>query len=97
MLMLYKIRDRSMEPNFKEGDYILVNRLAYVFGRPSKGDVVVVRHPKEKHLMLKRISLATRGKCFVVGDNEGHSADSRHFGAIDNNLVLGKVLLHIKQ
>ena len=97
MLMLFKVADKSMEPTFKTGDYILVNRLAYVFGKPSKGDVIVLKHPEEEQLLLKRVSLATRGKCFVVGDNEERSADSRHFGAIDNSLILGKMLTHIKK
>lgn len=98
MLMLFKVQDKSMEPVFKEGDYIIINRLAYIFGKPSKGDVIVVKHPKKKgQLMLKRVSLATRGKCFVVGDNEGRSADSRHFGAIGNGLILGKLFMHIRQ
>ncbi|MFD0975398.1 signal peptidase I [Salinimicrobium gaetbulicola] len=31
-------------------------------------------------------------KCFVMGDNRGNSWDSRYFGLIDNNQIIGKVI-----
>ena len=94
----FKIKDKSMEPTFKEGDYILVNRLAYLFSKPSKGDVIVLENPKEKNkFLVKRISTIGSGKYFVAGDNEKYSQDSRHFGLINKSLIVGKLLFHIKQ
>ncbi|MBU5537194.1 MAG: nickel-type superoxide dismutase maturation protease [Candidatus Aenigmarchaeota archaeon] len=88
-----------MEPNFKAGDYILVNKLAYIFKNPSKGDVVVLRHPKEKgKFLIKRISLVTNSdEYYVVGDNKNFSQDSRHFGPVKKDLIIGKVLLHLRK
>ncbi len=37
----------SMRPTLWEGDHILVNKLAYRFGSPARGDVLVFRAPKE--------------------------------------------------
>lgn len=93
----FKIEDRSMEPNYKSGDYVLVNKLAYVFRNPSKGDIVVVKHPKEKErFLIKRISLVTNSdEYFVIGDNKGFSQDSRHFGPIKKDLIIGKVWIHL--
>ncbi len=89
----FKIADKSMEPSFKSGDYVLVNKLAYVFGKPSKGDVIVLKHPKEKDkFLIKRISVITNSnEIYVVGDNKGFSQDSRHFGPITKDLIIGKV------
>ena len=95
----FKIEDRSMEPAFKSGDYVLVNKLAYIFRTPSKDDVVVLRHPKEKNrFLIKRISLVTNSdEYYVVGDKKGFSQDSRHFGPITKDMIIGKVWIHFKQ
>lgn len=92
----FKIEDRSMEPTFKSGDYVIVNKLAYIFGNPSKGDVVVLKHPKEKgRVLIKRISLVTNSdEYYVVGDNKSFSQDSRHFGPVKKDLIIGKVWIH---
>jgi len=38
----------SMEPNFVDGEWVLVNKLAYRFGEPERGDVVVFHAPGER-------------------------------------------------
>lgn len=95
-IMRFKVEDRSMEPVFKSGDFILVNKLAYSFTSPRKGDVIILKHPKEKdRFLIKRISLITNSdEYFVVGDNKNFSQDSRHFGSIKKYSIVGKVLFH---
>lgn len=44
----YRIESQSMEPNFCEGQFILVNKLAYVLGEPKRGDVVVFNNPSNR-------------------------------------------------
>jgi signal peptidase I len=41
----YRIENHSMEPNFLEGQFVLVNKLAYRLGQPERGDVVVFHNP----------------------------------------------------
>lgn len=41
----FKIYGASMDNTFKNGQYIIVNRLAYQFGEPQRGDVVVFVPP----------------------------------------------------
>lgn len=45
----------SMEPTYKEGQKLWVNRLAYRFGEPLRGDVVAVKTTGESVLLLKRV------------------------------------------
>ena len=143
----------SMRPNFSGGQYILVSRLAYLEGGPSRGDVVVLRHPqrwgrnyikrviglpgehvrvagcdvfigggilREPYLERSSTSLAGArrsgampgdappmgsaarglGRClerslgatqyFVLGDNRANSDDSRCFGPLERELIVGK-------
>ncbi|MCS7286479.1 MAG: signal peptidase I [Anaerolineae bacterium] len=52
----YKVYGSSMEPNFYEGEYIMVNRLSYYFHPPQRGDVIVFRYPKDfRRTFIKRI------------------------------------------
>lgn len=44
----------SMAPTLHPGDHVLVNKLAYRFGGPRRGDLVVFR-PPSGGLMLKRV------------------------------------------
>ncbi|MFC2066056.1 signal peptidase I [Chloroflexota bacterium] len=35
----------SMEPNFHDGQRLLVNKAVYIFGEPNRGDVVIFKAP----------------------------------------------------
>lgn len=40
-----RVEGISMEPNLHEGQFVIVNRLAYRWDLPSRGDIVVFRFP----------------------------------------------------
>jgi signal peptidase I len=93
----YVVDGPSMEPAYRAGDRILVNRWAYRSRAPQPGDAVIVRDPEHpSRLLLKRIAavppLAADGerRYFVVGDNAGASRDSRQFGAVVREAIVGK-------
>lgn len=41
----YVVRQSSMEPNFHEGQRVLVNKVVYKFHAPQRGDVIILRPP----------------------------------------------------
>jgi len=52
----YRIENHSMEPNFYDGQFVLVNKLAYRLGEPVRGDVVVFHNPRNTNEdYIKRI------------------------------------------
>ena len=52
----YRIESHSMEPNFYEGQFILVNKLAYKLGQPDRGEVLVFHNPSDHNEdWIKRI------------------------------------------
>jgi len=52
----YRIPSRSMEDTLEEGDFLLVNKLAYHFGEPEVGEVIVFEYPlNPSKNMIKRI------------------------------------------
>ncbi len=38
----------SMQPNFYTGQLVIINRFAYFFSEPQRGDVVVVHNPRQE-------------------------------------------------
>ncbi len=46
----------SMEPTLRSGEFVVVNKLAYRFGAPSRGDVVVFHFPRNpEQEYIKRV------------------------------------------
>ncbi len=41
----FRVEGMSMEPNFHDGQFLLINKLAYRLGEPERGDVIVFRYP----------------------------------------------------
>ena len=131
----YRIESHSMEPNFYEGQFILVNKLAYRLGAPERGDVLVFHNPKNTDEdYIKRIIglpgdnleiqdgiVYINGKqlneiypireiprsvmygptviepdhLFVMGDNRPQSQDSRAFGQLSEDLIVGKAWVRV--
>ncbi len=42
----FVVDGRSMEPNFETGQFLIVNRVNYMLGTPSRGDIVVFHYPR---------------------------------------------------
>jgi signal peptidase I len=49
VFQLFYIPSESMVPRLKVGDQVFVNKLAYDFGDPQRGDVVVFARPDDWH------------------------------------------------
>ena len=130
------VRGQSMEPNFENGDYLIIDEISYRFGSPQRGEVVVFKYPQNpSQRYIKRIvglpgetveiedgkviifnqvgsqildesdylpaSCQTPGDArvslnedeyFVLGDNRVSSADSRSWGSLPKENIVGRVL-----
>jgi len=79
-----------MLPTLKPGQDILCFNWAYIFSKPKKGDIVIVRHHGKE--MVKRIQEVHDRELLVEGDNQKESTDSRNFGPIGKSEIIGKVI-----
>lgn len=132
----HQVKGISMEPTFHSSDLILTSKIAYKMGPPQRGDVIVLKSPKNPDIdYIKRIiglpgdkikiedgevyineilikedyisaktvifvggfsrngveATVPSAQLFVMGDNRPRSSDSREFGFIDINSIIGKV------
>ncbi len=52
----YLVDGSSMDPTFKNGEYLIVNEISYRFESPSRGDVIIFRFPLDpRQFFIKRI------------------------------------------
>lgn len=71
----YRIEGYSMEPNFHDGQFLLVNKIQYLLAPPQRGDVIIFRYPlnPKKNFIKRVIGLPGEkveiraGKVFVNG------------------------------
>lgn len=46
LLQPFLVNGISMEPNFHDGQYLVVSEISYLLGSPKRGDAVVFKHPE---------------------------------------------------
>lgn len=98
MLRLLKVRGNSLCPDFLEGDYVLSAKVPFPAGRIRAGDVIVFRQPGYNTLMIKRVDqVLDQGKSFRVRGTQIDSTDSRDFGPVARDHLIGRVIWHIRQ
>ncbi|HRY36951.1 MAG TPA: signal peptidase I [Candidatus Magasanikbacteria bacterium] len=52
----FYVKGASMEPNFHEKEYLIIDELSYRFREPVRGEVIVFRYPDDpKEYFLKRV------------------------------------------
>ncbi len=87
-LTRFVVADRSMSPTLEPGDRLLV----LTWPRPAVGDVVVARDPEAPgRYLVKRVAAIAAGRYVLRGDNAGLSRDSRWFGPVARERLVGRV------
>ncbi|HEY4493756.1 MAG TPA: signal peptidase I [Candidatus Paceibacterota bacterium] len=100
------VNGASMSPTFESGDYLIVDELTFHFRDPKRGEVIIFKYPKDpsKYFIKRVIGLPgdtvdgeTLGttEYFVEGDNRDASSDSRVWGPVERDLVIGRPIVRL--
>lgn len=64
------VRGASMEPNFQNSDYLIVDQISYRFRDPKRGEVIVFKHPRGlSRRYIKRI-IGLPGETIKIKNNK---------------------------
>ncbi len=133
------VSGESMVNTFQSGQYLIVDQISYQLNKPTRGDVVVFRYPRDpSKFFIKRI-IAVPGdtikiedaqvtiinesnpdgitldepyvksmepaalfeetlgdrEYFVMGDNRDQSSDSRSWGVLQEERIVGRAYLRL--
>lgn len=134
-IQTFLINGESMEPALQNQEFVLINKAAYLFQPPARGDIIVFQYPlNPQQTYVKRIiaipgdiisvineTVIVNGvmlhesyinkndalnpyppinkyivgpdEYFVMGDNRGDSSDSRDWGFVPRQNIIGKAEL----
>jgi signal peptidase I len=66
----FRIEGHSMDPTLGEGQYVLINKLAYYLDQPERGDIIVLEFPNDHSRdFIKRI-IGLPGDHVVIDDQQ---------------------------
>lgn len=136
LIQPFYVKGASMEPNFYDHEYLIIDELSYRLRDPIRGEIVVFRYPRDpSQFFIKRViglpgetievtggqvvvfndefpngkvldedvyldDALTQGKkklslaadeYMVFGDNRDESLDSRSFGPVKREEIVGRV------
>ena len=86
----YRVDGDSMRPTLAPDDVVIYQPIHANNKLLNTGCVVVIRHPLQPAtLIIKRLVAFSSKGLELRGDNEPASTDSRHFGLVNRDQLLG--------
>lgn len=87
-----QVTGESMLPTVQIRDIVLVDTKAYNISTPKINDIVLARHPYKDLSIIKRITdITPEGRLVLSSDNPQVGSDSRQFGTITAQRIIGRV------
>lgn len=70
LIQPFFVQGASMEPNFEDGQYLIVDEISYRFREPQRGEVVVFKYPytQQSEYFIKRV-IGLPGETVKIANN----------------------------
>jgi len=70
LIQPFFVRGASMQPNFDNGEYLIIDEISYRFEEPQRGEPIVFKYPKDpSQYYIKRI-VALPGETIEIRDKQ---------------------------
>ncbi|MDO8463155.1 MAG: signal peptidase I [bacterium] len=74
----FYVKGASMEPNFEDDEYLVIDELSYRFREPVRGDIIVFRYPFDPgQFFIKRV-IGLPGERVEIGGGSVRIANTEH-------------------
>lgn len=93
LIQPFYVKGASMEPNFYDHEYLIIDEISYRFHPPARGDIVVFRYPNDpRQFFIKRI-VAMPGERIKLSNGKVTIYDAEHPEGrlLDETSYLGSV------
>lgn len=88
----FLVKGQSMEPNFENGDYLIVDEITYRFREPQRGEVIVFKFPKNpSQRFIKRI-IGLPGETVEIKDGKIKIINEKRSQILDESNYLSQNL-----
>lgn len=76
LIQPFYVKGASMEPNFQDHQYLIIDEISYRVNNPRRGDIIVFRYPKDpRQFFIKRI-IGLPGETVKVRDGKVYIVNS---------------------
>ncbi|MFA6381780.1 MAG: signal peptidase I [Candidatus Buchananbacteria bacterium] len=78
----FYVKGASMEPNFYDHEYLIIDEISYRLGNPSRGDIVVFRYPFDtSQYFIKRV-VGLPGETIKIADGGITVSNAKNPGGV---------------
>ncbi len=78
LIQPFYVKGASMEPNFYDHEYLIIDELSYRFHHPERGQIIVFRYPRDpSQFFIKRV-IGLPGETVEVSNNQVIISNTDH-------------------
>ncbi len=92
----FVVKGASMEPNFFDRDYLIIDEISYRFSSPERGEVVVFRYPKNpSQRFIKRI-IGLPGETITISQGKIVISENNDYWILDETEYIPESFFALK-
>lgn len=93
----FSVSGDSMAPTINNGEYVIINRLAYLFGQPKRGDIIVTQPRGSYKKIIKRIAGIPGDRLEISGTTLVIKKDRNDVGQVVESIDFSDLKGYVKQ